>query len=289
MNNVAVYICCGGKCGSSTLYNTFKNYYDSIHVHDFFYYDNSSLKNLIEKNKYIYNKIYIIDSYRTPIERKISSFFQNIDYILPDWEKMSISEIITFYNTYMFDVEVLNSEEYHPINDVLQYYKLPPITEFNYDSRYIEICHENIHIIKLRFKDIKYWDCILTNIFNTPIELINENLSENKPYNTTYKKFMEEYRVPETYLYTQLIKDDQFKIYNTEKEQIEYYKFWSSRTMELSYELPDEIICVLSALKNYIINNEHKEICLYKKKLLLKYIDTIDLSSILKKDKFKAR
>ena len=50
-------------------------------------------------------EIYIIDSYRTPIERKISSFFQNV---LSD----STQNIIDNFNKdYLFYIE-----EYHSIN-----------------------------------------------------------------------------------------------------------------------------------------------------------------------------
>ena len=78
MNNLDCIVLCGGKCGSTTLYNTLKNNYKTIKVHnklDFinqYKYDGliNSIK-LSSKNK----TLYIIDSYRAPIERKISSFF----------------------------------------------------------------------------------------------------------------------------------------------------------------------------------------------------------------------
>ena len=83
-----VFVYCGGKCGSVTLENSFKkNGYNTKRVHNNIEYQiimNNSEKtifNIIDESSKNYENIYIIDSYRTPIERKISSFFQNIDNI----------------------------------------------------------------------------------------------------------------------------------------------------------------------------------------------------------------
>ena len=87
-----VFVYCGGKCGSSTLTHTLNlNGFNSLHthsneefkhVHCTDYYNNykSTNINTIEDiiNCQNFDNVYIIDVYRTQIERKISSFFQNI-------------------------------------------------------------------------------------------------------------------------------------------------------------------------------------------------------------------
>ena len=78
-----------GKCGSTTLKTTFlKNGYKSIKTHsiDDFKKQYDGLIELIN-NSSKYKKVYLIDVYRTPIERKISSFFQNIKNHIPDYKK----------------------------------------------------------------------------------------------------------------------------------------------------------------------------------------------------------
>ena len=80
-----VFIYCSGKSGSSTLLNTFKmNYYQCTKLHTnikFEWQFKKSIFDMIDSSCEKFDKIYIIDSYRTPIERKISSFFM-IKYFL---------------------------------------------------------------------------------------------------------------------------------------------------------------------------------------------------------------
>ena len=82
METFDVFICCGGKCGGTTLAYTFhQNGYKTTHLHSSRHLGN--FKSTIDVNHTfdIINAskqkgpIYIIDSYRTPIERKISCFF----------------------------------------------------------------------------------------------------------------------------------------------------------------------------------------------------------------------
>ena len=67
MYNIFIYS--GGKCGSSTLFNTFiNNNYTTIHLHNNDYYkeiynSETSIFELIDSSSLKYNYIYIIDSY----------------------------------------------------------------------------------------------------------------------------------------------------------------------------------------------------------------------------------
>ena len=94
MFNIFVY--CGGKCWSSTLHNTFmNNNFQSIHVHSnenykTEYKTGKSIFDVIDLSCNNFDTVYIIDSYRTPIERKISSFFQNITIHIPDYMNYNI-------------------------------------------------------------------------------------------------------------------------------------------------------------------------------------------------------
>jgi hypothetical protein len=223
-----VYVLCGGKCGSSTLNSTFnKNNLRSIHLHSMSCYQ----KRYNKKNDLhcaIYNscktngKIYVIDSYRTPIERKISSFFSNIQSHLPLHKNLQIEEIIDIFNKSYLN----NLEEYHSINYILDHYNINRFTEFNFEKKYNLIEKDNKIFIKILFKDISNWDKILSEIFQKKITIHSDNLTTNKSMNDLYKKFKEKYKVPKTYLENQLINDVEFKIYNTKEEQEKYIKKW---------------------------------------------------------------
>ena len=82
MNKFDIFICCGGKCGGTTLAYTFhQNGYKTTHLHSSKHLGNFKSNIDVNHTFDIINAskqqgpIYIIDSYRTPIERKISCFF----------------------------------------------------------------------------------------------------------------------------------------------------------------------------------------------------------------------
>jgi hypothetical protein len=231
LKNIFVY--CGGKCGSSTLHNTFiQNGYESIHLHNNLYYKfnlkhEDDIFQLINLSVEKFKKIYIIDAYRTPIERKISSFFQNITIYLPNYYNLKLDEIIDFFNNNLIE----HIEEYHSINEVLEYYNVPLWNKFDFENNYNTIESNGIIFIKILFKDIKKWDDILSKIFGKQIKIYNDNLTQDKSINNLYKEFKKNYKVPKTYIFNILINDKEFKIYNTEKEQEEYINYWLQKSL----------------------------------------------------------
>lgn len=216
----------GGKCGSTTLLKTFtKNKYNAIKAHsigDFkkqFGYD--GLFDLIDrssKNK----KVYIVDSYRTPIERKISSFFENINHHVPDYKHKNVQQLIDVFNNKYIHI----LEEYHTINDIMKHYGLQTFDTFDFNNKYIIKKSNNIVFVKLLFSDIHKWNNILSNIFNKKIIMHNGNMTRNKNIYSLYKQFIIKYQVPKIYIINTLINDKQFKIFNTPKTQKLYINKW---------------------------------------------------------------
>jgi len=231
MDTFDVFVYCGGKCGSMTLYETLKNNgYNTSHTHDNKYWLNNlkkdrSIFDYIDKSAE-YKKIYIIDSYRTPIERSISSFFQNIKRFLPNYKDLTVTEIINWYN----DNEMYLFESYHPINEVLTHYNLPLFEKFDFDKNYVRIEKNNIIFIKLLFSDISYWDRILGEIFEKPIHIYPDNLTVNKNIYDLYNEFKKHYKIPKNYIDHYLIEDNEFKIYNTPDQQKEYIDYWNTNS-----------------------------------------------------------
>lgn len=231
--NIKVFVFCGGKCGSSTLTATFKQYYKTLHVHSNEEFYNSSkqtkysIYDVIEYNRKTQEKIYIIDSYRTPIERKISSFFNNINKHLPNYKNHQLRSLVKYFNAgYIY-----NLEEYHSIDEIMNHYGLPTFETFDFEKGYNLLVHENIHFLKIKFNDINNWSTILSNIFNRPIKIQSDNVSELKEYNDLYNKFKEVYYLPNLYYKNYLPNDKNFKIYNTKEEQEAYYAKWAKRLL----------------------------------------------------------
>ena len=226
--NVDVMICAGGKSGSETLKNTLqKNGYRTIKFHNHGCYKNQFGKDEVIKSIKISSKnkkLYMIDSYRLPIERKISSFFQNQIYQYLKYEE-NVEEIIKIFNNkYLQMLENLES-----IDIIFNDLKIPKFKVFNFDKRYNFLEKDNIIFIKLRFKDINNWGEILSEIFNKKIIIKPQNLTKDKKIYTLYKKFLNEYKVPKSYL--EIIKKNKdFILYNTFEEQKEYIRYWESRS-----------------------------------------------------------
>lgn len=216
MNSEKIIIYCGGKCGSSTLYNTFSsNKYHCIHTHGHI----SEIENLEDK-------IYIIDSYRDPIERKISSFFQNIcshlNKSIEDIKNIHIEYLIKIFN----DNYLLIPENYNPLDID---YPIFNNTEFDFVNEYSIKTMNNRTFIKLRFKKINFWNNILSKIFKKKIDIYPDNLSKNKDYSHIYNSFKKKYKVPISILNYIYKFDKLFNKYNTKEEKHYYYKYWLNK------------------------------------------------------------
>lgn len=209
----------GGKCGSTTLNQTFtKHGYKSIKIHnktDFikqFKYD--GLIDLINRSS-LNKELYLIDSYRTPFERKMSSFFENIHKNVPDYKNKSCDQLINIFNT-----QYLNRiEEYHSINPIMKEYGVEPFDTFDFKKRYIIKKKGNLVFIKILFSDINNWNVILSEIFNKKIVLHSINISSKKIYSWIYNEFKIKYKTSNSYINNILKNDIEFKIFNTLEDQ----------------------------------------------------------------------
>lgn len=227
LKDIETFVYCGGKCGSKTLYHTLKK---SLHVHSNINFQKISLNgekevtifDIINYNRSNKKRVYIIDSYRTPIERKISSFFENIQNHLPNYKELSIESIIDFFNTNLLS----RLEEYHSLDEAFRYFRVDPFTKFNFEKKFIAKTYENITFVKIRFQEINEWSDILSKIFNKQINMVNRNLTETKEIFNLYNEFKKVYKIPKSYIHNQLANDTQFKIYNSHKEQEEYINKW---------------------------------------------------------------
>jgi mannosyltransferase OCH1-like enzyme len=269
LNKLDVLVYCGGKCGSSTLHTTLKNNgLISYKIHDNSYFQyvcnifkkdtNKTIFDVIDYNLKRNKKFYIIDSYRTPIERKISSFFQNIQNHIINFHKKTIEEIISIFNEQL----LYELEEYQSIDEVMEHYGLAKFTEFDFDNKYNITKKDNIIFIKLRLNDIDDWSNILSTIFEKTIIIHNNNLTCDKPINKYYNEFKEKYKVPQKYIYNYLMNDNTFNIYNNRKEQNDYINKWLKKSYALIF--PNNIWFYWNDFK-YIPKEVVDNINLYRK------------------------
>lgn len=235
MEQLEVFVYSGGKCGSSTLYNTLLNneFKNLIQVHSNYHYSAiyqniieetgcKTVKELIESQKL--QNIYIIDSFRDPIERLISSFFQNIATTIGENYMNIDNRLINYwiFKNYKF-------EDYHPLDE-----EYPVLKDFEFNGKYIKLVKDNLTFIKLRFKDIEHWSEYLSEIFSREIILHSDNLSENKEYNDKYKDFKNTFVISNE-MYEFFTSHHLFLKYNSIEEQEEYKKYWSKRVRSDEY------------------------------------------------------
>jgi hypothetical protein len=198
---IKYFVFASGKTGSQTLTKSLIKKFGRasvLHVHSGAHFKEGrksehSLKEVIINSSKKFDKVYVIDSYREPFERGISSFFQNIDKHCPNWRSMSVDEVINFFNEnklYLLDI-------YHSYHESWGYFSIPIDVSFDFEKGYIIREHENIVFVKTRLKEAHRWNQIFSEVFGLGINFNYENDSSEKDYFTLYSEFKQKYKLPQ--------------------------------------------------------------------------------------------
>jgi hypothetical protein len=255
---VQVYINCSGKSGSKTLEKTLGKYFCCLHTHGNFYFQKYIIKNdslnlydCMRESMKFYDKVYVIDSYRTPFERAFSSSFQNNKNTTPE----------------NFNFNLLIGENYNCLDETLYEFGLDLPTEFDFEKKYLHIQYKNLNIIKLRLTDIEKWSDILSTIFNRDIQIEADNLSKDKSYYDNYMYFLENIKIPKKY-FENIINTKDFKLYNTIQEQENYINKWKKHVIDIDVpikNLPDDFDYkkYIEINKGRLLNMTELEVCIH--------------------------
>jgi len=235
INTNYVFIYTPPKVGSTTLVSSLRislgNLFNVIHIHDDIMLNVLTGINSVTVNEIINyisqkgNKVFVIDVYRTPIERKMSEFFEKISpYHFNNSEeninKYNVNRVFERFNK-LFP-HLANGEHY------FDKYNIESPTPFNFETKYTTQELNNIKYIKLRLHDSKIWGNILSTIFQREIILINDYQTIDKTIAELYKKFKDEYKIPLNYF--ELIKSCKyFNFYFSEQERNQYLQNWEKR------------------------------------------------------------
>jgi len=225
--NTQVYVNCGGKSGSKTLEKTLSQYFKCVHTHGNFYFQqyvtknkNYTLYDAIKTSAEHFEQLYVIDSYRQPIERAISSCFQNKPSTTLD----------------SFNYNLLIGENYSCLEETFYEFGIKSIHKFDFNKKYSLTKYKNINIIKIRFSDISEWGSILSDIFNMPITMCPSNLSTNKAYYANYLSVLENIKIP-THYFRCLMNSREFKIFNTSIETHNYINKWKPQLEDIKVNI----------------------------------------------------
>lgn len=230
-----IFIYTPPKVGSTTLVTSLRvslgKSYNTIHIHDetmlsvLTGINNIKINDIIQFLSSQGKTIYVIDVYRTPIERKMSEFFEKIspyhfNNSADNISKYSIKRISDRFNKVFPYIE--NGDHYFEKYDISE-----PIP-FDFDKKYTLQNVNNITYIKLRLCDSNLWGSILSNIFQIDIIIIPDYKTEDKSIGQLYNQFKKEYKLPSNYF--DIIKNDKyFNFYYSELDRNDYLHKWQNR------------------------------------------------------------
>lgn len=234
-NNI-IFIYTPPKVGSTCLVTSIRlsaaRKFCVLHIHDEvmlnFIMDNNdtgvTVSEIIRYNQYLGKNVYVIDVFRTPVERKMSEFFEKISvYHFNNSEEninnYNIERVIKRFNNLFPHLSL--GDHYADKFDI----NVVPFQEGQlFDSQVVN----GINYIKLRLKDSSEWGNILTSLLKTDIVIVRDYETKNKSIGKLYKAFNEAYKIPTNYF--QLIQDDKYlSLYYSEEERMEYLGKWRDK------------------------------------------------------------
>jgi len=237
-HNKLIFVYSGPKVGSTSIVSSFRIFgiakIDIIHIHDeemlriLANIRDITIKEIILFNKYLGKDVYVINVFRSPIERKISTFFEKIgcyhfnvdDNIV---NRYNIVKVINRFNSIF--PWIGNGDHF------IDKYGIKIPESFDYNNKYVLVVENNIKYISLRLKDSNEWGRILTNIFGFNIRIIKDYESSNKPIKDLYNSFKNNYKIPINLL--DEIKNDKYLNYYYSKDELnKYYNEWLVNSAE---------------------------------------------------------
>jgi hypothetical protein len=270
-NQKIVFVYSAPKVGSTSIVTSLRifgdNILDVIHIHDedmlhvLGNVKGITVNEIIQYNKYLGKDVYVIDVYRSPIERKISAFFEKVGA----YHFNNIDENVNKYNIQKVIQRFNKIFPYIGIGDhFIDKYEIPSPPKFDTNKKCLLLECDGIKYIKLRLKDSKIWSTILSQIFKVNMVIVKDYESSNKPIGELYNNFKENYKIPKNLL-EQVINCKYLKYYYSEDEINEYYNIWNNRSCDNfdtytpeQYKLYEEITIENSHI-DYIQNNHYMD------------------------------
>jgi hypothetical protein len=232
--NNYIFIYTPPKVGSTTLVTSLRislgQTYSIIHIHDEVMLSVLTGINSVKINDIIHflsnqgKNVYVIDVYRTSIERKMSEYFEKLSpYHFNNSEenisKYSLKRISDRFNKVIPNIEF--NDHYFDKYGIIE----QDIVPFDFINKFTIQTINRVKYIKLRLCDSELWASILSRIFNSDIVIIHDYKTEDKGIGELYKRFKNEYMLPINY-YNQMKNDKYLNFYYNELERNKYLEQW---------------------------------------------------------------
>ena len=276
-NKKLVFIYTPPKVGSTSIVSSLRIFgsamFNIIHIHDeemlrvLSNISGVTVNEIIQFNKYLGRDVYVIDVYRSPVERKISAYFEKVGV----YHFNTTDEKV---NTYKFDKVINRFNKLFPYiangDHFMDVYDIPRPQSFDFQNKYLLQEYNGIKYIKLRLKDSSSWSTILTNIFGLNICTVKDYESMNKPIKDLYTQFKTNYRLPSNFL-SDIMNCKYLNYYYSPNEIQEYIGQWTVNITnpftpytENEYKMYEELTIENAHLDYVQINHYMDEGCLCK-------------------------
>ena len=256
-----VFVYTPPKVGSTTLVTSLRlslsDQYNIIHIHDDIMLsvltgiNDITVNEIIEYVSRHYNSVYVIDVYRSPVERKMSEFFEKVSpYHFNNSEdninRYNVDRVIKRFNK-LFPY-LGNGDHY------TEKYGLSNIPVFDFEKYYTLQKVGNTNYVKLRLIDSNKWGYILSGIFGRDIVIVSDYQTQNKRISGLYDKFKQAYKLPSNYI--DMIKNCKyFKFYYSESEQVNYLRDLKQTSAFQPYTRAEYDFYVVLYLENQVYND----------------------------------
>ena len=231
-----IFVYSAPKVGSTSIVSSLRMFGSDkaaiIHIHDeemlkvLAHIQNVTINELILFNKHLGKDVYVINVYRSPIERKISAFFEKVgSYHFNDEDsnvnKYNVTKIVNRFN---------NIFPYLGLGDhFIDNYNINIPNKFDCINKYLLVKQNNISYITLRLKDSNIWGTILTKIFGFNIRVIKDYETSSKPIKDLYQKFKMQYKIPINFL-NDTMNCKYLNYYYTQEELNSYRNEWYNKS-----------------------------------------------------------
>ena len=276
-NNKLVFVYSAPKVGSTSIVSSLRLFgidkVNVIHIHDeemlkvLAHITDVTINEIILFNKYLQKDVYVINIYRSPIERKISTYFEKIG----SYHFNNSDELVNNYNITKVINRFNNIFPWINVSDhFIDRYNITIPQTFDHNNKHIMLVVNNIKYITLRLKDSNEWGRILTNIFGFHICTIKDYESSNKPINHLYNQFKTHYKIPINLL-NEILNDKYFNYYYSDIEKKDYYNEWLDKSSALrnsytleQYQLYEELTIENSHIDTIQLHHYFDEGCTCK-------------------------
>jgi hypothetical protein len=275
-NKKLIFVYTPPKVGSTSIVSSLRIFgsamFNIIHIHDeemlriLSNISGVTVNEIIQFNRHLGRDVYVIDVYRSPIERKISAYFEKVGvYHFNTSDETvntyNVDKVINRFNKIF--PHIANGDHYMDVYNI-------PFQTFDFDKKYLLQEYHGIKYIKLRLKDAACWSDILTNIFSTKICAIKDYESINKPIKDLYTQFKEQYKIPSNFL-SELMNCRYLNYYYSPSEIQEYIGQWINKSTvafipytENEYKMYEELTNENAHLDYIQVNHYMDEGCLCK-------------------------